>query len=706
MKNLLSVVLLTLGFTLTASAQLFVQPTPNATADDDPTYIYVNDTFLYVNEDVELVKNQATTGGELYPSIALRNQAQLLQRDDTRANSGTGNISVYQEGTTDNYDYNFWASPVGLATDNETISLGGSELVNGPTADAGGNGNFSHQDTKRIIESPATVLTSNVVLTSASYNGTSNNGALTIAQAWIYSFKSSEEYSQWESLNQTTQLPAGWGFTMKGVSGDDTTDVGEATENNPVGSDQQRYDFRGRANNGTINNVLVGPNKVSLVGNPYPSAMDLSYFLLENSQSGSIVYQSSLNGNITIPNAREVTTGIAYFWESDPAVDSHNIASYVGGYGTFSPMSSPFTEGMYVEATYHTYNVLGESTGNTGDSAGDSLERRFTPIGQGFFVAGADVADQEQEEIIFSNRHRIYVQEGNNSDFRSMNTDVEEAVAGIGIDSYYGDVNNMDTFGQLRIAVGVNDTYTRQLGLGILDWATEGFDPSMDAENIGILPTDASFDIEGAMGTAVDNGFVINGIPYDKYQWVPMMVKAEGPTEFKFKVFETKDFPYENVYLYDRLTNEFHDILNGEVLYTLLEGDYRERFYVRFSQEAEEEDEDDTVDTDEETTEETIDNEDLSVDEQAPFEGESILEKFTIVQNNTAGQLEIYNPENRNIQDVSLFDLSGKQVFKEINIGDKNEFIFGTRNLATGIYVVQFTLESGLRKGRKVSVNN
>ena len=113
MKNLLLVAILALGFT--AKAQLFVKPTDS----DAASYVFVNNTFIYVENDVELESNQSLTAttDKGIPNILLRNNAQLLQGEGTisKNNKGTGEISIYQEGTVNNFDYNVWGSPVGLS---------------------------------------------------------------------------------------------------------------------------------------------------------------------------------------------------------------------------------------------------------------------------------------------------------------------------------------------------------------------------------------------------------------------------------------------------------------------------------------------------------------------------------------------------------------------------------------------------------------
>ncbi|MBT8263387.1 MAG: hypothetical protein KJO05_11230, partial [Bacteroidia bacterium] len=108
MKNLLlsSIVLL---MSYSVMAQLYV--TPNGATSTD-SYVYVSDEILFVEQDVNLVANSNDPNTEA--SIYLRDEAQLIQGATASANSGTGFISVYQDSNSDSYDYNFWASPVGL----------------------------------------------------------------------------------------------------------------------------------------------------------------------------------------------------------------------------------------------------------------------------------------------------------------------------------------------------------------------------------------------------------------------------------------------------------------------------------------------------------------------------------------------------------------------------------------------------------------
>lgn len=675
-----------------ANAQLYVQPT----STNDPSYIYVNDTFIYVEQDVELETNRtlAVAADSETPNILLRRGAQLLQGEGTdQDNKGTGEISVFQEGTVNNFDYNFWASPVGASR------VEGSGVTGGARANGNSVFTFQNNETDNVIFTPTSVTGAAVPTINNGLNGTSAAGDLSIAHFWLFGFNSSTlGYADWDQIGNTGSLDAGFGFTMKGVSGTDATTAGEATPNN--GGNGQRYDFRGRPNNGNITGITVAEEASVLVGNPYPSAMDLSYFLIENSADtdGEVVtYPIGPDATNVSITRRRVTSGIAYFWDSDPSVNSHFIEEYSGGYGTFSPLGSPLNSGIYTPAPFQNYDELGEAiAGSTG--TGGNYERRFSPVGQGFFMLGIDT-NQGTDQITFSNRHRVYVPEGaaNNSQFR--NSQNNDPVPGIGVQTYYPDVTNMSQPSVVYLAVGVNDLYTRQLAIGLMDWATEEFDIAIDAPINGALGTDAAFKTEYTENIA-SLGNVIAGVPKDEYQWLPMNIQVDTSSELRFKVIKTVEFEYDTVYLVDALTATYYDIYNDEATLQLEEGMYKDRFYVRFTTQTAPPQEEETED---QTVEEEV--EDISIDT-----GDTLIEdtfqSFTVFQNNTLGQLEIYNPENVAVKNVSMFDLAGKQLFNERNLGNENEFIFSTNNIATGVYIVQFTTNDNLKKGYKVSVSN
>ncbi len=343
-------------------AQLYVGSNSN-------TYIYNTNQVVFVKGDIEL----NTASSFLY----LRKEGQLLQGTTTTgANKGIGNLSAFQEGTVNNFAYNYWCSPVG-----DNVATAGNSLFG---------------ITQLGVPTTTTATNATTLLAMNNYNGTSSAGALSIAPYWIWKYSVSSTYADWIFSGSATNIATGEGFTMKGVSGSDATVVDGITNNS---GSNQRYDFRGKPNDGTIDIPVASGGQLTLTGNPYPSAIDLSMFLTDATNS----------------------TGIAYYWEHDKTVNSHYVAQYVGGYGTFSPVSRGGT-GIYVPAVFSTYDGAGNNTGDVA-SPGTNYERRFSPIGQGFMIQGT-----ANGIVQMKNSYRVFVKESvaNNSQFERVPSNINE----------------------------------------------------------------------------------------------------------------------------------------------------------------------------------------------------------------------------------------------------------------------------------------
>ncbi|OXA93158.1 T9SS type A sorting domain-containing protein [Flavobacterium hercynium] len=485
-------------------------------------YMYVKDEVLFVQQNVNLAANS---------NLYLRNNSQLVQGATTAStNTGAGTLSVYQEGTSDNFDYNYWCSPVGTAS--ATI----------------GNENFGitmlSRPTTSIASTPATII--------SGYDGVSN--PLSISSAWIHKLTNANNYSNWVFVGGASTLAPGEGFTMKGTSGTDTTDP-EATgiTNNPGGA--QRYDFIGKPNDGNIT-IALGANNSTLTGNPYPSALHLNAFLLDASNAA--------------------TGGVAYFWEQDKAVNSHYLTDYRGGYGTYTPTSLTST-GVYVPATFNSYNGDG-SLNNTGSSSGITIVRKYSPIGQGFVINAT-----ANGTAIFKNVHRFYYKEGGSLSKFEKKAPVKKAVKSKttkeknAANNEAEEEEEIEEVSHFKLNTIINNQFTRQLALSFLEEATDGVDLGIDALNMDeSLPNDVTFWLE-------NGNYVIQGINFDIDKKVPLTVKVATNTSFKFYVPEITNFdPTQIIYLYDGLDDSYHDIKNGMYEVTVAPGVYADRFKITF----------------------------------------------------------------------------------------------------------------------------
>lgn len=614
MKKLLLSLALTAGFSSICFSQMYVSPS---------SYVFVNDQFVYVTQDVNLDNT-----GNFY----LRNNSQLLQGTvGAGANRGLGNLSVFQEGTSGTTKYNYWCSPVGspdVAAGNTDFGI---TLLNRPTG--------------LTLSTPVTILSATAL------DGIST--PLSIAPRWIYTFSSSLTYAQWLAIGSASSITPGLGFTMKGTDLGDAT-VADATEGVANNAGGQRYDFRGLPNDGSIvNTVSVG--NFTLVGNPYPSAINLKHFLIGGASDGFPLILGNTN-----------TTGVAYFWEQ--AGSTHYITDYNGGYGIYTPATN-----IYTPAAFWNYDGTGNQETNIADP-GTVYERKFSPIGQGFMVRGAVAGD-----VTMRNYYRIFVKEGvaNESEF--------ERVANPNriLDSeYYPEIPNVagidytqikkGSSPHLRINAVYNNGPTAPTTLALDDKATDGFDFGFDGHSASNLtPMEFYYIINGET-----EGFTALATNFDIDKRIPVGFRTNQQANFKVSVADVYDFDdNQNVYMHDKETGIYYDIKNGIFDMTLPAGDNKTRFEITFKNYAD-----------------VLDNNDNEAD------------SFQVFQNNDNAMLTIVNTMKKDVTSIDLYDVTGKTVISKVNLGKSDQYEISTSGLSDGIYIVKLNTRDNLSIDKKVSI--
>lgn len=568
-------------------------------------YVFVNDEIVFVENDVNL--NEAAS------TIYLRNQGQLIQGTGTETaavkNSGQGELSVYQDGNVGAHEYNFWCSPVGSKTSNTINNPFGIAFLNDITG--------------------LTTATAATFTTSASLNGTAN--PLNIEPYWIWKFIASDEYSEWIHVQSATSINPGEGFTMKGVTG--------TSANNP--GDNQNYDFRGKPNTGTISvNVLNA--QFTLVGNPYPSAMDALAYIHD------------------VENAA-VITGTLYYWEQDPTVNSHRIRDYDGGYATYT-INALGTIETYTPATFNTYNGDGTINGAGSGSPSGKRPRRYIPIGQGFMVEGTATGTVKAK-----NAHRVYQKETsvNSEFFKSLNTKEKSR-----------DTNNdffvvPNDYKRFRLNVDFNNTYTRQLVETFHNSATMSFDYGLESKinEADILTSDAYFSNNNST-------YLAEALPFDEFLKIPLTIKLSQDMPVRIRITDIQHFDTNlPIYIHDKENNIYINLKNQDFNMNLEAGEYTSRFEVTFNNSALQ----------------TVDN---------------VFNNLKIYQNNKTSKLKITNPNALIINTFSLFDISGKQVLNQKISEIKRSYRFSTKSLSDGVYIAKVTLSNKKGFAKKIIVAN
>ena len=598
-----------------ASAQLYV---------GQNTYVYVNDQYVTVNQDINLQKNVSVpANGNIY----LRGEGQLLQKTTgSSANSGTGAVSVFQEGTTNNFAYNYWCSPIGDPT-------------------ASGNQNFGIT----MLNRPNGLITSDAanMMAAPVLDSYSTGSGLYIADRWIFRYITSSLYSQWLPATSTNAMEAGQGFTMKGTMGTDGTTVLGVQNSMSPGGLGQRYDFRGRPNDGNID-ITVAPGMTTLTGNPYPSAIDLKHFLTPGASPD----------NPTAGNC----TGIAYFWEQDKTVNSHVLANYKGGYGEYSGVLD-----TYNPPVFYAYDNVGTQLGPTG--SGTNYPRRFTPVGQGFMIKGT-----ASGTVTMSNDFRVYQKEGGSSHFERHSASTATGNSGFlppipSVSGYDYTTESILPNPAIRFKTLLNNTAVREVVLAFHHAATDGMDHGMDAESIDQNTMDMYFPIE-------NKECHIDAVNFDINKRIPVGFKCPQDSQFRIALSEMVNFDgAENVFLHDKETNMYHNIKNGDYEFSLPAGTNNTRYEITF-----------------------VDN----LLGAANFSADN----FNVVQNNVAQTLTIANPKMETVKSVSLYDIGGKLIFSKTQLGAKGTYQFSTSGISDAVYVVKIINSNNQDFGKKITVFN
>jgi hypothetical protein len=520
---------------------------------------------------------------------------------------------------------------------------------------ATGNRNFGVARFHDIV----TNTDSNLAAVTGGRNGSSS--PLTISTQWLYRWIPSTQ--RWSAIGTGNNVPVGYGFTMKG------TDI--TYHSDPFSDPQnQVYDFRGRPNNGDITlPTQTGVNwngiqyDFTLTGNPYPSALDLNKVFIDNTNIDSFKY-----------------------WDEDRSVNSHYYVDNKGGYGTWIPgPGDPYvTGGVYSAPTFMSYDNSGNPTTPSGGT-GAVYGRLYAPIGQGFMVMALD-----NSGITLKNSHRVYEKEGADSEFNLH-----------GGGNSGGTSRTMDLDGQfapeiptLRIYTTFGESHYRDLVLMFDDAATDDYDRGLDASHpMDGAISDSYFTIH-ANQPDVRKNLVIQTVPFDDpHKRIAISFKIGEQMTVNVKAAEEINIPYLKAYLFDSLNNTYQLISddpsqigdNGANV-LLPAGTYEGRFFITFRTATPQDDDEEGL--------------------VAKNENQRVLENLDFFQNNPAQQLEVGNKEGYEIISANIFDMSGKRVYTNNNVGNSSRFTFPTGNLSDGLYVVMLTTKENIDVNYKITVQN
>lgn len=530
--------------------------------------------------------------------IDLVGKSQLVQTTNSILDvTSAGSIERDQSGQSNKFNYNYWSSPVSALS---TTSNNNSYTVDSVMKDG---------------TDPANIK--NITWTTG-YNGDASTSPITLSNYWIFKFQNvSPVYANWAKIGQTGSLLTGQGFTLKGS--------GAATAT-------QNYTFVGKPNSGAISSPIA-PSNSNLSGNPYPSAIDASLFIKNNTAG----YAETISPS---------TTGTLYFWEQFTTNATHILAQYQGGYATRNivggtPPASP--------------------SGVSGSGSSTRVPGRYIPVGQGFFVNGSATGGT----INFTNAQRAFVKENDaiNSNvlFRHSASSVVETQFNNKQDAIPAETE----FAKIRLGFNSANDFNRQILLGFMNEnATSGIDLGYDATLIDVQPNDIYF-------LNANTKLVIQGDGYFNTANVyPLAVKTAIAGNVKFTLDATEQFDAsQEVYIYDNTTKLYHDIRKEVFEISLPTGTVTDRFSLRFKTES-------ALATNNFDTIDTI---------------------AVIFTNNDNTIIIKNNLLDTTVKSVSLFNILGQSIstWDVKNKNQTKIEIPVTNNLSTGTYIVRLQTTNG-----------
>ncbi|WP_347174421.1 GEVED domain-containing protein [Polaribacter uvawellassae] len=270
---------------------------------------------LTINNNSLIVSDSLTI--DTNASLRLAGTSQLIQTHTGKKQiSGTGKLYIDQTSQLTNlYQSGNWSSPV--TTNGTTFSI------------------------KSVIKDGTTPTSSTSdpsdITFSSGYDGAKTT-PITISSYWLAKLINDVDYTRRINPEQVFMKPSE-GWNMKST-----------------GSGTQNFTFKGIPNDGDYTSI-ISQNRLSLLGNPYPSAIDADKFLLDNSNAIS---------------------GTLYFYEAGDDT-SHIRGQYKGGYAT---------------------RVIGMGTSFGSGKA----PTKYIPVAQAFFVTRSN---EGTGTIKFTNSQRI-----------------------------------------------------------------------------------------------------------------------------------------------------------------------------------------------------------------------------------------------------------------------------------------------------------
>jgi hypothetical protein len=288
------------------------------------------------------------------------------------------------------------------------------------------------------------------------------------------------------------------------------------------------HQFVGVPNNGTFTTPVTTPLSdigISLIGNPYPSAINADDFILEN------LYDPILNPTNTLG-------GTLYFWTHNNRMIGNNFNG----------------------DDYYYYNLSGGagSYGSTG-TGNNTLPTVYIASGQGFFAENIIAGN-----VKFNNTMRE--QSNNNNFYRTKKVKINT-----GLERH-------------RIWLNITDSAQKkgtQMMAGYIENATNNYDSGYDAYVFDDTVPFLLYSLIGVDKMAIQG----RALPFSTSDVIPLgysIIVADNVT-ISIAQYDGLFIEDQGIYLEDKLLNVIHDIKAEPYTFSSAAGTFNDRFVLRYT---------------------------------------------------------------------------------------------------------------------------
>ena len=410
--------------------------------------------------------------------------------------------------------------------DGFTLSVGDAVIITNPAKLTIEN-NASLLQTSYTGDNTGNVIvkrnTTPIVLYDTTYWSSPTTGGQTLYD--FSPFTDSDRFNTYDSVNDawvtenatSTVFIKGKGYSIRAPANTSTT-IPTVTA----------HQFIGVPNNGTFTIAVTTPindTGLSLIGNPYPSAINAIDFINEN------LYDAALSPTNTLE-------GTLYFWNHNNRLAGNDFSG----------------------DDYYYYNLSGGNGYGTTGTGNNLLPTDYIASGQGFFVENIIAGD-----VKYNNTMRE--PSNNNTNFYKIKKD-----------------NKIKDLEKHRIWLNItNSVLTKgsQMMVGYIENATDNYESGYDSFVFDETKPILIYSLIGADKMAIQ----ARVLPFLDSDIAPIGYSLDVADNVTISIAQMDGLflDYQNIYLEDKLLNVIHDLKSDPYIFASEAGTFNNRFVLRYT---------------------------------------------------------------------------------------------------------------------------